>query len=113
MSLQEHVQRLDALAQALFQQRPFLAREDAGDDVERDQPFLGVGLAIDGEGDADPAEQELGFLATIFEGVRGVSLSQRESSWIGRAEVAPGTVHLIKRNCHRTRLFVSGQRNSA
>ena len=110
---QEHVQRFHALAQALFQDAPFLAREDAGDDVEGDQPLLGFGIAIDGKRDADPAEQELGFLATIFEGIRGRLLEPAGELLVGRAEVAPGAVHLIKRSCHRTRLFVSGRHNSA
>ena len=70
------------------------------------------GIAIDGEGDADPAEQQLGFLAAIFEGVRRRLLQPAGELLVGRAEVAPGAVHLIKRNCHRTR-FVSGRHNSA
>ena len=88
--------------------RPFLAREDAGDDVEGDQPLLGFGVAIDGKGDADPAEQQLGFLAAIFEGIRRRLLEPAGELLIGRAEVAPGAVHFIKRNCHRTRLFLHG-----
>ena len=99
---QEHVERAHALAQALFQQRPFLGREDAWDDVEGDQPLLGLGVAIDREGDADPAEQQLGFLAAIFQRVRRRLLQPAGELLVGGAEVIPGTIHLIERNRHRT-----------
>jgi hypothetical protein len=111
---QEHIQRLDALAQPSLQQRPFLAGEDTRDHIERDQPFLGFGIAIDGEGDADPAEQQLSFLPAIFQSVRRRLLEPSGELTIGHAEVVPGAVHLIKRNRHRTRhLYVCAMRNSA
>ena len=101
---QEHVERADPLLQALFQQRPFLGRHDPRDHVEGDQPFLGFGVAIDGEGDADPAEQQFRLLAAIFEGVRRRLLEPAGELLIGRAEVAAGAVHFIERNCHKSRL---------
>ena len=42
---------------------PFRLRENAGNDVERDQAFLRLGVAVNGEGNAEPAEEQLG-LAT-------------------------------------------------
>ena len=103
---QEHVERAHPLLQALFQQRPFLAGEDAGNDVEGDQPFLGFRVAIDGKGDADPAEQQFGFLAAIFQRVRRRLLEPAGEFLVGRAEVAAGPVHFVERNCHIPRLFL-------
>ncbi len=59
--VQEQVERPDPLAQAGLQRLPFGRRDDARDDVERDQPLLAGFLAIDGEGDADAVEGEVGF----------------------------------------------------
>ena len=98
---QEHVERADPLLQALFQQRPFLRRHDPRDHVEGDQPLLGFGVAIDREGDADPAEQQFRLLAAIFEGVRRRLLQPAGELLIGRAEVAAGAIHFIERNCHK------------
>ena len=65
--VQEAVERGDALDQALFHARPFVGRDDARNQVERDQP-LGAGAvlvlrAVDREGDAHAAEDHLRFLA--------------------------------------------------
>jgi hypothetical protein len=52
------------------QLRPFAGRDDARHDVEGDQPFVRLGLAIDVEGDAGAAEEGLGlgrFLAQVLE----------------------------------------------
>ncbi len=97
---QEQVQRLDPLLQSLLEDRPFLGRDDARDDVERDQPFLRLGVAIDREGDADPPEQQLGFLAPILQGVRRRVLQPEREFLVGLTETAVGLVHLIERNCH-------------
>jgi hypothetical protein len=99
---EEHVERAHALAKPPFQQRPFLRRKDARNHVKGDQPFLGLGIAIDREGDADPAKQQLGFLAAIFEGFRRRFLQPAGEFLVGRAEMVPGTIHLIERNRHRT-----------
>ena len=65
---------------------------------------LGVAAdAVDREGDADPPEQQLGFLPAIFQRIRRRLLEPPGELLIGRAEVAPGAVHLIKRNRHRIR----------
>ena len=99
---QEHVERADPLLQALFQQGPFLGRHDPRDHVEGDQPLLGLGVAIDGEGDADPAEQQLRFLAAILQGVRRRLLQPAGEFLVGRAEVPAGAVHFIERDCHKS-----------
>ncbi len=56
---QEKVQRAHALGEAGLQPPPFGAGENAGNDVEGDQPLGGVLVAVDAEGDADAAEHVL------------------------------------------------------
>ncbi len=111
--VQEHVQRAHPLLQALLKQGPFLGRDDSRDHVEGDQPFLGRGVAIDGEGDADPAEQQFRLLAAIFQGVRRRLLQPAGEFLVGRAEVAAGAVHFIERNCHKSRLSFEVTRHRA
>ncbi len=65
---QEKIERAHPLLQALFQDGPFLGRQDPRNHVEGDQPFLGVGIAVDRKGNADPAEQQLRLLAAIVRG---------------------------------------------
>ena len=101
---QEHVQRTYPLLQAFFENAPFLRRHDPRDHVERDQSFLGFGVAIDREGDADPAKQQFGLLAAIFQRVRWCLLQPAGEFPVGRAEVASGAVHFIERDCHAPRL---------
>ena len=56
---EKHVERIDALEETGLQPRPFGAADHARHDIEGDQPFGRVLAAIDGESDADPAEQKL------------------------------------------------------
>ena len=97
---QEHVERAHPLLEAFFEERPFLGRHDPRNDVEGDQPFLGFGVAIDRKGDADPAEQQFGFLAAIFQRVRRRLLEPAGELLVGRTKVAAQAVHFIERNCH-------------
>ncbi len=57
--VQEGVERTGALANALVQHTPFLRGKDARQQVEGDQSFRIAPLPIDGEGDADAAEDRL------------------------------------------------------
>ena len=102
---QEHVERAHPLLQALLQDRPFPGRHDPRDHVERDQPFLGLGVAIDGKGDADPAEQQLRLLAAILQRLRRRLLQPAGEFLVGRTDVAAGPIHFIERNCHISRRF--------
>ena len=102
---QEHVERADALFQALFQKRPFLRRHDPRDHVERDQPFGRLGVAIDREGDADPPEQQFRFLPPVGQRLRRGVLEPARQFVIGGANVTAGAVHLVKSDCHKSRLF--------
>ena len=110
---QEHIERAHPLFQAFFQDRPLFRRHDPGDHIERDQAFLGLGVAIDGKGDADPAEQELRLLTAIFQGVRWRLLEPAGELLVGRVDVAAGPVHFIERNCHKPRLFFWAMPDSA
>ena len=61
----------DPLLESAAQRVPFGGGQDTRQHVERDQPLLRVRLAIDRKGDADAAEQELGFAPPIVEDVVG------------------------------------------
>ncbi len=99
---QEHVQRLDPLLQPPLEQRPFLAGQDAGHHIERNQPFLGVLLAINRKGDADPAKQQFRLLAAIFQGVRGHPLEPVGERFISGAERTVRSIHFVERDCHKS-----------
>ena len=63
--VQERVQRVHALAQSPIEHLPLVGRNDARNDVERNQA-LGAGLlAVDREGDPDAMERALGLLALL------------------------------------------------
>ncbi len=98
--LDEGVERLDALGEALLQQPPFAGRHDARDDVEGDQPLLRLGLAIDREGDADAAENELGLAPSIVEHVGRHFPEPARKLAIGGPQPAVGPVHLVEGDTH-------------
>ena len=64
--MEKRVERTHALLDPPCQLAPFRSGDDAGNHIERDQPFFTRILAIDVEGDADAAEEAfgLGVLAT-------------------------------------------------
>src|SRR5690606_30211879 len=64
------VERLHPLLEPVREPAPFVGREDAGNNVEGDEPLLRRLLAVDGEGDADAAEQKLRLLAPLIKQVR-------------------------------------------
>jgi hypothetical protein len=79
------------------QVRPFPRREDAGDDVEGDDPLGRLLLAIDGEGNAERTERGLGgLLAALQLGGRQVLQPGGDGFEIGArglaAAVAPKLV---------------------
>jgi len=98
--LDEQIERLDALGETLFQQPPFGAGHYARNDVERDQPFLRVGFAVDREGDADAAEQELGLAPAVVENIGRHLVEPARELGIGRAHAVVGTFHLIEGGNH-------------
>ena len=50
--VQEKVERGDALGQAALDQVPFARRDDARDQVERENPLRSLVVVVDREGDA-------------------------------------------------------------
>ena len=60
--VEEGVERPHALLDAGAEPAPLGRRDDARDDVERDQPLGRRLLAVDREGDAGAAEERLGLL---------------------------------------------------
>ena len=65
--VEEGIQRFDPLDQPALQPGPFMRGKDAGDDVEWDQPFVRLRVAIDGKGDADAAKEEFGLRAPCLQ----------------------------------------------
>src|SRR4029079_9961694 len=99
---QEHVERTHALLEAAGKMRPFGLGENPRDDIEGDNPFFGVGVAIDGEGDADPAEQELGFGAAMTEDVRRDAVEPALEELVAGPAVPVREDHFIKGAWHLT-----------
>ena len=92
----EAVERRHALHQAALQHGPFVGRDDARDEVERNQP-LGAGAvlvlgAVDGEGDADAAEDHLGLVAARAHGVVALRAQPAGIGLVVRADGAAGLV---------------------
>ena len=66
----EAVQRPHALPQAALQLIHSSRRDDARDEVERNQPLGAVLFAVDGEGDADAVEQRIRLGALLRQPLR-------------------------------------------
>ncbi len=94
---QEQVQGLHPLAQPGLQPGPLPLGDQARNDVEGDQPLGGLGLAIDGEGNADAAEQDLGLPAPRFQEVRRGAFEPGVDRLIDIADVdlAAPTMHFV------------------
>ena len=101
--MQEQVERLDPLAQAVFELAPFGGGNDARDHVERDQP-LGAGavvlVAVDREGDTDAPEHQVGLGALVGHGLLGLRTQPGGEVTIRGANLAVAAVHLVE-CCHR------------
>ena len=90
------VDGFDALLEAALQRRPIRPREDARDDVERDETFLRLGVAIDRKGDADAAEEQLRLAAAEIEHVRRDLAQPMRQFGIGRPHRALGAPHFVE-----------------
>ena len=88
--VEEDVDRLDPLDAAPLDKVPFGAVEDARDQVEGDQPLGRAALGIDGEGDAEPAEQLLGRVLLGDERFDREIVEQAGESGIGRRTLPSG-----------------------
>ena len=99
--VEEGVQRAHALLDAALQQPPFGGRDDARDEVEGDQPLERVLGAVDGEGDAEPAEDALRFLLLALQVVLRLAGKPFGDAPIGRPDLAVRAQHLVERALRR------------
>src|SRR6516165_7286645 len=94
--LDVQVDGFDSLLESATDEVPLTSREDARDDVERDQPFLCFGIAIDRDGDADAPKQQFGLAPAMLEDL-GRDLRQPRCKFrIGGADLAVAAVHLVE-----------------
>ena len=105
----EAVQRRHALRQALLHLGPLVRRDHARDQVERDQA-LGAGAvlvlrAVDGEGDADAAEDHLGLFAARLHHVARLLRQPAVVAAVVLAHRGAGGLHLVEAGSHRQRLL--------
>ncbi len=84
----EGVERPHPLLDAGRQLAPFSGGEDARNDVEGDEPFGGLVVAIDREGDALAAEDRLGLLQRPLDVLRAQGLEPLLDAGIGLADRA-------------------------
>ncbi len=92
--------RFDALLEPGAQQVPFGGGENARQDVEGDEPLLRVRFAIDGEGDADAAEQELRLAPAVVEHVGRHLGEPAKQLAIGGPQRPVAAFHLVERDRH-------------
>ena len=103
----EHVQRLDALDAAAFDHAPFTGGDAAGDDVEGNQAFGVLFVAIQGEGDPRAMEQQIGFAATLGQQFRRRIGQPAGEILIVRTAHAVCVIHFIEeRSSHSSTLSV-------
>ncbi len=104
----EAVERGHALAQATLHLAPFVGRDDARDQVERNQP-LGAAVAaagvvvlraVDGESDADAAKDDFGFLAPGPHHLRRLFREPTVVAAVVLTHRAVHAPHLVEADCH-------------
>jgi hypothetical protein len=96
----EAVERPDTLGEALLEQAPFVARKNARNHVEWDQPLLRFLFAVNRERDADPPEDELGLAPPIIQHVRRNFLQPLGKWGVDRPNRATVAVHFVERPHH-------------
>ena len=94
------VDGLDALLETRAQDVPFGGGQNARQHVEGNEPLLRIGFAVDREGDADAAEQDLGLAPAVVEHVgRHLGEPARQLA-IGWPQRPVGARHLVERGRH-------------
>ena len=86
--VKEAVQRLDALAQPRLERAPLRRRQDARDDVKGDEALGAPVVAVDGKGDADAVERQVGLGALRGERLRALRLEPGVEATVVRAHAA-------------------------
>ena len=72
------------------------ARDQPGHDVERNQAFGGFLVAVNREGNPDPAEQEIGLTATGLQKFRRYLLQPVGEPLVDRAGTTPLARHFVE-----------------
>jgi hypothetical protein len=94
--VEEGVQRPHALLDAAFQEAPFRRGDDARHQVEGDEPLQRVLAAVDGERDAETAENALRFLLLALQVELGLPGQPVRHLGVGRANLAGGVEHFVE-----------------
>ncbi len=84
--VEEGVERPHPLLDAALQVAPFMRGNDARHEIEGDQPLQRVLAAVDGKGDAEPAEENLRLLLLALEAVTRVLVQPFGHVPIGRPD---------------------------
>ena len=98
----EGVECVDALDEAFFHEAPFGAGHDSWNDIERNQAFLRIRLAVNGKRDADAPEDQFGFTPPVIENVGRHFLKPTRQLAIGRPHAAIVARHFIE-GCNHPR----------
>ena len=91
----ELVQRVDALPQPALDPVPLLGADDAGNEVEREEPLGAGGVAVDVEGDAHLHEHALGRLLAALQLALAQAADGVEQKLCFGPRPAVGVEHLI------------------
>ena len=92
----EGVKRLHPLLDAGRQTAPFGCRDDARHDIERDQPFRRLPIAIDSERNAGPAEQGFGLRPLLFQVVDFLGFKPLGDGAVRLAHASAEAIHLVE-----------------
>jgi hypothetical protein len=107
--IEKDVDGLDPLDAAALDQVPFGAVEDAGDEVERDQPLGRTALGVDCEGNAEPAKQLFRGALLGDQRIDGQIVEQAGQLGVSAPDCAVGLAHLVEEfTGSRGRLFGLG-----
>ncbi|MNZ91202.1 hypothetical protein D3C78_1101770 [compost metagenome] len=114
---EEQVQRLHPLDAAGLDGAPLAGRDTAGDGVEGDQALGALVVAVEGEGDPGPVEQQVGFPPALVQLLRRrLRQPAGELAVVGSA-AATGVMHLVIENPRHAVLLAAalfrGKRSSA
>ena len=93
--VQKEIERLHALHETRFQAAPFVRRNDARNDVERNQALGAAVVAVDGERDADAMEEPLGFFALLRDAFEGRTVEPVGESAVMRPDGPVGRPHFV------------------
>ena len=94
--VQERVDGAYPLLDPPHQGAPFLSADDAGDDVEGDEPLLRLVLAVHVERDAGPAEERFGLAGLLEEPSRVLGVEPGAVALVGQACAIAVSHHFVE-----------------